>query len=348
MNSQDINFEYIYYMIIQGNNHDFSIEEFKALYSSYFPELTIEINQLQNTLYELKTQQKLPHSNHQLYSRITFIDRIFEHIAKAQDFSEIIEKLDLKVHKYSNSFRVDHESFKIEPKIDNQTLAYPLWTKLKHLSVDLKNPQHFFMYLYTPETLYLGEQIFKNQKTYLKRMPKLRPVAKPYTLKSDMARAGINLLKVKEQDTVLDPFCGICGILLEASDMNLKAIGNDINKFDIINSKKNYDYFKYEYPQFFTEDAQVQFLEENSVDGIISDIPYGKCSRRLGDDLYENFLKSAQKMLKPNKRMTIIYANFTNFKPLALKYFNEVVEIEEYMNKSMTRYVLVLENTKLK
>ena len=41
--------------------------------------------------------------------------------------------------------------------------------------------------------------------------------------------------------------------------------------------------------------------------------------------------------------MVIIYANFVNFKKLALKYFNEVLEITEYINASMTRHILVLE-----
>ena len=40
--------------------------------------------------------------------------------------------------------------------------------------------------------------------------------------------------------------------------------------------------------------------------------------------------------LKPGKRMVVIYANFLEFKELTLKYFDEVCEIEEYINKSMT------------
>ena len=57
----------------------------------------------------------------------------------------------------------------------------------------------------------------------------------PYTLKSDIARASLNLLNLKENSIVLDPFCGIGGILLEAEDLNFKVIGNDIS-WNITNS----------------------------------------------------------------------------------------------------------------
>ena len=177
-------------------------------------------------------------------------------------------------------------------------------------------------------------------------MPKLRPVAMPYTLKSDMARASVNLLELKK-GVVLDPFCGIGGILLEAYDMNFEIIGNDISWNDLKYFKENFAYFypKADYTRILA-DSKTQFLKENTIDGIVTDIPYGKSSRTLGIDLYENFLKSSKVYLKDGARMIVIYANFVEFKKIALKYFNQVIEIDQYINKSMTRHILVLENTK--
>lgn len=177
-------------------------------------------------------------------------------------------------------------------------------------------------------------------------MPKLRPVAMPYTLKSDMARCAVNLLKLKS-GIVLDPFCGIGGILLEAYDMNFQIIGNDISWNDLQYTKTNFNYYfpdaKY---QLSLADSKTQFLKKNTIDGIVSDIPYGKCSRKLGDDLYENFLISAREYLKKDGRMVLIYANFNEIKTLAKKYFLIIDEIDEYINKSMTRHILILENKK--
>lgn len=341
----DTSFNFKYLIIIQGNNHIFSVEEFKSVYSTYFSS-KISISQIKNTLYELQTQEPLPELSHQMYQRLTFTDSIFEYIFSAPDFSSLLEKMDLKVHRYMGSFAITQESFKTKPNLDNKTLAFPIYKKLSHLKVDLKNPTHLFYYLFTPENVFFCEMLFKNKKEYLRRMPKLRPVAKPYTLKSDMARAGINLLELKENEIVLDPFCGIGGILLEGADMKLRCIGNDINFNDLEHLKTNFEHFRLSLPNLHCKDAQEQLLKEDSADGIISDIPYGKCSRRLGDDLYEKFLQSAQKMLKKDKKMVIIHANFTEFKPIALKYFEEIIEIEEYINKSMTRYILVLKNSR--
>ena len=342
MNTKGLSFEYKYLVVIQGNNHQFSLEEFKTLYSVYFSECEIELSQIQNTLYLLQTQKKLPSIDHPLFTRITFVDSIYEYINQGDDFPQLLERLELKIHTYSKSFGVNQVSFKTKSRIENKTLAYPIHKQLKHLLVDLKDPNHLFMYIFVPKQVYFAELIFRNKKEYLKRMPKLRPVAKPYTLKSDMARAGINLLGLKEDELVLDPFCGIGGILLEAGDMKLQTIGNDINYNDLEHLKTNFEHFRYSFPELICKDATEQFLDNESVDGIISDIPYGKSSRKLGTELYNKFLQSAHNMLKPGSKMVIIYADFTDFKPLALKYFEEVFEIEEYINKSMTRFVLVL------
>ena len=74
---------------------------------------------------------------------------------------------------------------------------------------------------------------------------------------------------------------------------------------------------------------------KNTIDGIVTDVPYGKSSRKLGTELYEEFLKSSKVYLKDNARMVVIYANFIEFKKIALKYFNEVIEIDQYINKSI-------------
>ena len=346
-------FKFKYLVIIQGNNHHFSIAEFTSLYATYFNS-KLSITQIQNTLYMLETQEKLPNITHPLFTRITFIDTVFKFLYQAETFSQLLEKLELKVHLYSKSFAIEQQSFKTKSQkksqkksnIENSTLAYPIYKLLSHLHVDLNSPNHTFTYLFTPNSVFLCEKLFKNSKDYLKRMPKLRPISKPYTLKSDMARAGINLLQLQENETLLDPFCGIGGILLEGANMKLSTIANDINAQDIRHLKTNFKYFKFPLPQLFQEDAQTQFLEKNSVMGIISDIPYGKSSRKCGTKLYENFLKNATNILQKNRRMVIIYANFTHFKELALQYFEEVFEIEEYINKSMTRYILVLKNSK--
>jgi tRNA (guanine10-N2)-dimethyltransferase len=220
--------------------------------------------------------------------------------------------------------------------------------------VDLVNyKKDYFFYDSEKKGLFFSIKVFENKKEYLKRMPKLRKVVKPYTLKSDLARACINFLNIKENEILLDPFAGIGGILLEGYDMNINIIANDINWDDLKSLKMNFEYFfpekvKKNQPFLIRTicDSSKQFLCNNSVDGIVTDIPYGKSSRLIGNTLYENFLKSAYYYLKPNKRLVVVYANFIDFENLALKYFKKIKLIEQYINKSLTRKIIILEKEK--
>lgn len=335
-----------YLLIIQGNNYELFYEEFKNLFEIYFPDESFSLSQIKNTLYSLQTSFKLPVSTHEFFTRITLTKGIYELLFQAKDFDSILEELHLRPHLYSQTFAVSQINIKTKANIENSTLAYSIGKQLNHLKADLKCPKHLFNYIFISENVFFTHTVFENQKTYLTRMPVKRAINKPYTLKADMGRACINLLDIKSGDVVLDPFCGIGGILLEGIDMNIRMIGNDINAKDLEHSKTNCAHFNLQEPELHNADSKTQFLEENSIDGIVSDIPYGKSSRRLGEELYKEFLQSAQKMLKPQKKMVIIYGCFTNFKPLALKYFEEVVEIKQYMNASLTRYILVLKNNK--
>lgn len=346
---------YEYILVLKGTNKAQSIFEFENLWNVYYNE-KISLSQLDNTYFFFRTNNELKKDDLWV-NRLTFTNFIYEVILQSHrldDFKEEIKKVDFSRF-YDKNF-----SAKIKKvNFDNNEFEFddylkPIWKKFENPQVNLKNPDFEFFYFHNNNDsnfkLRFAFKIFENTKNYLVRMPKLRPVKKPYTLKSDMARAAINYLNIKN-GVVLDPFCGIGGILLEAYDMDFEVVGNDINYNDLKHMKTNFDYF---FPDNNDEkisrscaDSRKQFLKENSIDGIVTDIPYGKSSRLLGEDLYDDFLKMAKIYLKPNKRIVVIYANFTPFKDLALKYFSEVIEIEEYINKSMTRYILVLENSKL-
>lgn len=339
-----------YILCVKGNNKELAICEFETLFRTYYNE-RVELRVIGNTYLIFETKNKI--EDQDFLNRLTYTNEIFEYILEENS----IEKLKLKLELLDLS-KYDNQSFLLRIKktkstnqnlnLDEKQIATIIHSKLKNPKVDMKNPDNYFNVIVNSDAdkLYFTRQIFENKKTYQKRMPKLRPIVKPYTLKSDMARAGVNLLGIKD-GVVLDPFCGIGGILLEAYDMKFDIIGNDISWNDLRDMKINFDYYfpKSDFIRTLA-DSRTQFLKDNTIDGIVTDIPYGKCSRRFGEDLYGKFLESAKKYLKPNKRLVIIYANFTQFRDIALKYFSEVCEIEEYINKSMTRHILVLENSK--
>jgi len=336
-----------YILILNGNNKDLAIEEFKILYKIYFDK-EVEIKPIENVLYLVETDFDL--KNDEFLYRLTYTNCIVKVLGEFSSFDSFKDNLpDIKEFE-GLPFRVRIKKSKknLEVNFEEKDLAKPIWDSFENPKVSIKeyDIEYNFVFAEKLGRFFFGFKLYENKKEYLLRMPKMRPVVMPYTLKSDMARAVINLLGLK-RGVVLDPFCGIGGILLEACDLGFEVIGNDISYNDLKYFKKNFDYY---FPscnyQRILADSQTQFLKDNSVDGIVSDIPYGRCSRKLGSDLYESFLKNAKCMLKSNKRLVIVYANFCEFKDLALKYFDFVCEVEEYINSTMTRHILVLENKK--
>lgn len=344
---------YVYIVILKGTNKQLASFELENLWKIYFNE-DIKLEQLENTFYVFSSENKIE-KDHKIFQRITFTNNFYEQILTAdnlENYSKQIKNLDLsKIDNKKFALRVKKVNFEDNNFIFKE-YTKSIWSNLKNPQVDLENPQINLLVLHnnleknSNKKIRLAIQLFENKKEYLTRMPKLRPIKKPYTLKSDMARAAFNYLNIKE-GLVLDPFAGIGGILLEGYDMGFQILANDISKEDLKNLDENFNYF-FDKPKYSKtlSDSSKQFLETNSIDGIVTDIPYGKSCRKEGNNLYEEFLKSATKYLKPKKRMVVIYANFLEFKNIAEKYFKIVTEIEEYINKSMTRYILVLENDK--
>ncbi len=338
-----------YFLILKGNNKDFATNEFETLWNLYFNE-KIKLERVQNTIYFFNSQT-LIQREHPLLRRLTFTNYLGKLLFRGDNFEKYFETISKMDFSYleNKSFGVEQKTFRQDKLIESKELARPIWESLKSPKVDLKKPNIWFknFQLTNSKEIIFTEEIYTNEKEYLGRMPKLRPVAMPYTLKADMARGASNLLNLKERAVVLDPFAGIGGILLEAYDLGYEVIGNDISWKDLNYLKQN---FKHYFPDaqitLTCSDSRQRIFAQNSIDGIVSDIPYGRACRRLGVDLYDKFLQNAKFYLKENSRIVLIYANFVEFKEIALKYFNEVVEINQYINKSMTRHILVLENSK--
>lgn len=66
-----------------------------------------------------------------------------------------------------------------------------------------------------------------NTSLYQLRAPKYKPFFSPGVIMPRIARLICNFAKIKKNDFVLDPFCGTCGLLLEASFLGAKIIGID-------------------------------------------------------------------------------------------------------------------------
>ena len=85
-----------------------------------------------------------------------------------------------------------------------------------------------------------------------------------------LARCMANLARVKEGDTVLDPFCGTGGILIEAGLIGCKVIGCDIDWKMKKGTATNLEYAGItDYKTHVVDVRELEMYEE--VDAVVTD-----------------------------------------------------------------------------
>jgi tRNA (guanine10-N2)-dimethyltransferase len=151
-----------------------------------------------------------------------------------------------------------------------------------------------------------------------------------------LAKMMINLSGAKDDDKVLDPFCGSGTIVNEALFLGLKNIyAFDISKKAVENTKNNLKWLEKEFSQD-TSKVEIkevdvrkvsQYLSPNSIDVVCTE-PYlgpqrgkieAKAVKSELDKLYSEALRELYKVLKPKAKIVMIWPMFfPEKKPLYL------------------------------
>ncbi len=146
-----------------------------------------------------------------------------------------------------------------------------------------------------------------------------------------LGKTTFELSNSKTKPTLLDPFCGIGTIPLEALALGLSQIwGSDLDPEAITQSEQNLEWYTNEVAavaqstqdvKFLTADATQldQFLTSNSISLLVTEPFLGKQTpdpRKIADiakgleRLYLGAFKSWQTILKPNAKIVIIFPNW--------------------------------------
>lgn len=185
----------------------------------------------------------------------------------------------------------------------------------------------------------------QNKKHFFDNKPHKRPYFHPGSMSPKLALCMVNLAHVHEHDTVLDPFCGTGGILIEAGELNTKLIGSDLEKQMYEGTKINLAHEGFKDFEIMWEDVRDLKLD-TIVDAVVMDPPYGISTTLGGADtkkLYHESLISISNLLKDDGYICMASPHYIDL--------NEVVEetplkIKEQhsirMHKSLTRIITVL------
>ena len=130
-----------------------------------------------------------------------------------------------------------------------------------------------------------------DRASFESRMNKHLPFHCPVSLHPKFARALVNLTRVPDGGTVLDPFCGTGAILAETHLAGLKAVGTDLSEKMVEGARAN---LKHVGATAVTRVCDVGAIEGvvGEVDGIATDPPYGRSTSTNGEPLDELYTRS--------------------------------------------------------
>ena len=179
------------------------------------------------------------------------------------------------------------------------------------LDVDLDKPDVKIYFNLDDETIYAGYDLLKvDDEAYEKRDVQQRPFKNPASLNSKLARAMVNLSRVKPGQTVLDPFSGAGGIMIEASLVGAKPIGIELDKNIAKGCAINLEHYKCKDYQLMEGNALDTHLK--GIDVIVTDPPYGNSASQFGkEDILERFIKMVARNYSI-KRMIIMAPRSVN------------------------------------
>ncbi|MDR0887730.1 MAG: methyltransferase domain-containing protein [Candidatus Methanoplasma sp.] len=180
----------------------------------------------------------------------------------------------------------------------------------KKNQVDLKNPGILVkMQMCDRVHLFIEERSIEKDLLEKRKVGE-RPFFSPISLHPKYARTLINLTGAKKGSTVLDPFCGTGGILIEAAEMGMKAIASDFDEEMVIGCRENMDFYNLKLEDFDTMDISDIGDRFENIDVVATDPPYGRSTKTGGENIskiYDRAMQSIPEVLVPNGRAGMIF-----------------------------------------
>lgn len=153
-------------------------------------------------------------------------------------------------------------------------------------SIDLTDPSHRFWVRERAGVLEYFQELAPVDRSELqrRRMPTL-PFRRPVALPPPLARAAVNLARVRPGDRVLDPFLGTGALLAEAGLLGARLVGIDRDAEMVRGALRNLAHLGLEAEELRVGDAEEVDLPgaRGSLDAVVTDAPYGRSSGTGGE-----------------------------------------------------------------
>jgi tRNA (guanine10-N2)-dimethyltransferase len=146
-------------------------------------------------------------------------------------------------------------------------------------SVDLDDPDHVLCVWFSGEQCVLGWQVAESVRDFSTRQPTDRPFFQPGSMDPLDARWAANVAGAGEGTRVVDPMCGTGGFLVEAGLVGSDVVGLDAQWKMTRGTRENLAAYLDDCYDVLRGDATALPLRDDSADGVVVDVPYGRQSK---------------------------------------------------------------------
>lgn len=214
----------------------------------------------------------------------------------------------------------------------------------RNTAVNLRKPDRVFLGILSDGRLVFGIMTHARQRgSIAARRPRRRPFFHPATMPPKLARCMVNLARPKPGQLLLDPFCGIGGILIEAGLVGCRVVGCDIKLEMAKGCLRNLEFFGISPVGVAMADARNPPF--SPVNCIVTDPPYGKSASTLGfttTDLLKSLVHTAGDSLLEDGFLSVASPKTVGVSEFGRDADLKLVEKHYvYVHRSLTREIAV-------
>ena len=336
-----------YVALISGDLPEVSVEEIKGLLEGYKIMYRIIYKDPFVVIFEADRANST-----RLSSRFSLVKAISEFLGIYSSIDEVFDRIKRIAPMFSGRkfyIRVFRLGSFWPKSLETPTLEKDLGriiadskAKVSFLSPDI------VLNVYFSKKIVLGIlKEIRRDKTLLRR-PSMRPFSKPISMNPRVAKAMVNMARVVEGSSVLDPFCGTGAILIEAGLMGMRVLGSDINEEMVSGTLKNLEYFGIKPEKIVRCDIREIDKYFSDVDAIVCDPPYGRSASTYGHDLvslYDDSFKAFKRVLKDEGYAVVCFSNPMYHYEIGAKHMRLISVVSYKVHKSLRRYIGVYKNS---
>lgn len=230
--------------------------------------------------------------------RLATAHRIFEVVAEVEDVGDLVADPSSIDRAITGRYRISLELTDGTP--DEAVRTIDTLAGAIHHEVSLRGPDTVIKVIVSPGRVVVGRyRADSARRDVHSRDVMKRPFFSPVSIRSEFARALVNLSRVPRGGSFADPFCGGGGILLEAAAAGMDAKGIDIDPGMLDGARENLAAFGLSADLV---EGDVSLLSAMTpLDGVATDPPYGR-STSLRDEglaaIYNRLFSSATEALR--------------------------------------------------